>query len=288
MGSLRDRMEEDLKLAGFSASTVRVYLTYARLFVKHFGRSPEMILEEEIRDFLLELLEKRHTSAGTFRQYRSAIRFLYEHTLRKPWRVASIPPSLGRSRQSLPVVLSRNEVAALFAATESVKYRTLFMAMYAAGLRVNEACCLRTTDIDAGRRMIHVRDGKMRKDRYVMLSLRLLSSLRGYWREARPKGRYLFPGETGEGHISTQSAGIVFRKAALLAGITKPASTHCLRHSFATHLLEDGTELVVIQALLGHRRLETTALYTRMSARHIAGTESPLDRLEMKEGPTVP
>jgi len=283
MGSLRDRMDEDLRMAGFSASTVKIYVTYARQFVKSFGRPPEMIREEEIRAFLLDLLETRRVSASTYRQYRGAIEFLYAVTLKKPWRVASIPPTLGVTRVSLPVVLSRGEVAALFAATESPMYRTLFMAMYGAGLRVGEACRLKTRDVDAKRNVIHVRDGKMRKDRYVMLSSRLLASLRGYWREARPKGPYFFPGKTGDGHISRESAGIMFRKALVWAGITKPASTHSLRHSFATHLLEDGTELVVIQALLGHRRLETTALYARVSARYIASTQSPLDRLEMKE-----
>lgn len=285
MKSLAERLEIDLKLAGYGVSTIKIYQTYVRLFLKHFGKPAEHVTAEEIRAYLLWLLEERKVKHSTYRQYRAAIKFLYEVTVRRAWRVESIPAH--RGTDAVPIVLSPNEIAALFEATRDIKYRMLFMTTYAGGLRASEACRLKVGDIDSKRMVIFVREGKGKKDRYVMLSERLLAALRDYWRMVRPK-EYLFPGRAGDGHISPVAARAVFRKALVDAGIRKNVSLHCLRHSFATHLLEQGTELVVIQSLLGHRRIETTALYARVSAGLITRTTSPFDRLDEKEPQPTP
>jgi len=282
MGALRDRMVVDLKLGGYSASTAKIYLLYARRFARHFKRSPAELGEEEIRTFLLHLVEERGVLHSSYRQYRAALKFLYTVTLRRPWTVAGLAPR--RKNHPLPVVLSGEEVTALLSAVGNIKYRAVIMTTYAAGLRILEACRLRVGDIDSKRMILCVRAGKGRRDRYVMLSERLLVFLRVYWKIARPKDR-LFPGRTKDGHVSPESVRAVFKKARHRAGITKDVTPHTLRHSFATHLLEAGTDIAVIQALLGHRSIQTTSLYTHVSTRHLARTRSPLDLLESHGSP---
>jgi len=277
MGVLRDRMVVDLKLGGYSTSTAKIYLLYARRFVLHFKRSPAELGEEEIRTFLLHLVEEQGISHSSFRQYRAALKFLYTVTLRRAWTVAGIAPR--RRDHPLPTVLSGEEVTALLSAVESIKYRAVIMTTYAGGLRILEACRLRVEDIDSKRMVLCVRAGKGRRDRYVMLSERLLAFLRSYWKIARPKDQ-LFPGRTKGGHVSPGAVRGVFEKARQQAGITKNITPHALRHSFATHLLEVGTNLAVIQALLGHQSIKTTSRYIHVSTRHLARTTSPFDLLE--------
>jgi site-specific recombinase XerD len=272
-------MEADLKLGGYSASTTKIYLLYARRFALHFKRSPARLGEEEIRTFLLHLAEDHRVHHSTYRQYRAALKFLYTVTLRRAWSVAGIAPR--RKIHTLPVVLSGEEVTALLSAVESVKYRAVIMTTYAAGLRILEACRLRVEDVDSKRMVLCVRAGKGRRDRYVMLSERLLAFLRAYWKIERPQDR-LFPSNTKAGHISPESVRAVFKEALHSVGIKKDVTPHVLRHSFATHLLEAGTDLVVIQALLGHQSIQTTSLYTHVSTRHLACTKSPLDLLEAR------
>ena len=276
MGLLRDRMRQDLKLSGYSPSTCKIYLLYARLFAKFHMRSPAEMSEPEIRQFLLHLIEERKISRQTFRQVRAGLTFLYKVTLRRPAEVEHVP--IPRRETRLPEVLSGTEVAALLAAVRNPKYRGILMTMYAGGLRVAEACRLQPEDIDSKRRVILVRAGKGGRDRYTLLSERILEFLRDYWRTARPQG-WLFPCRTGTQHVSPDAIRIVFRKALSAAGITKKVTPHVLRHCFATHLVETGVDITVVQTLLGHASLRATEVYTHISIEHLGRTRSPLDLL---------
>ncbi len=281
MGIIRDRMEADLKIGGYSQNTQNIYLLYARSFAAHFMRSPEKMGADEVRRFLLHLVEKRKVSRETIRQVRSSLRFLYKVTLNRPVEIEWLP--VPRREKRLPVVLSGTEVTSLIGAVRSPKYRMIFMSMYAGGLRISEACKLRPDDIDSKRMVIRIR-GKGDKERITVLSHRLLGELRAYWRMARPRGDWLFPGGTRAGHAGKGTAAKVFRRAVQDAGITKDVTTHSLRHSFATHLIETGTDVTVVQALLGHKSLRTTEVYTHTSVEQIAQTKSPLDLLGTPTG----
>lgn len=276
MGQLRDRMEADLKLAGYSPATRKIYLLYARLYTKHHRRSAAEMGEEEIRRYLLHLVEERKISRETYRQVRAALIFLYTITLKRPTEVAHLP--VQRRNVKLPVVLSGREVGALLEAIESPKYRAIMMAQYAGGLRIAEACSLRPEDIDSKRMVIHVSAGKGGKDRYTVLSERLLAYLRDYYRRYRPK-EWLFPGQTKTGHVTAEAARRIFRLAATSAGISRRVTPHVLRHCFATHLLESGIDIAIIGALLGHGSLRTTEVYTHVSTEQIGRVRSPLDLL---------
>ncbi len=275
MSPLRQRMSEDLRLRNYAPRTQQTYLAHVRRFARHFGRAPDELGSEEIRTYQLHLVEKG-ASWSLFNQATCALRFLYTVTLQQPWRVETI--AFPRRPKRLPAVLSREEVSRLLEAVPNRKHRLVLMTMYSAGLRVSEATHLRVADIDSARMLIHVRQGKGGKDRQVMLSPVLLEALRAYWRWHRPV-LWLFPGTTPEEPLSVSSVQKVCRLARRAAGITKPVSPHILRHSFATHLLEAGTDLRMIQTLLGHRRLETTQRYTHIAAHRIGATASPLDHL---------
>ncbi len=275
MGRLRDGMHQDLRLRRYSKGTIDTYLCCARKFVAHFMRPPEEITRDEIRTYLLHLLEERKLSVSSYRQYRAAIKFLYEVTLGLPWNVERILPP--RQEKRLPQVLSRREVLAVLDAVGSLKHRAILAAVYAGGLRISEACRLTVSDIDSARMMLRVRKGKGNKDRYVKLSERLLVMLRDYARAARPTD-LLFPGSTPAGHLAPATVRKAFREAVAGAGISKQVTPHVLRHSFATHLLEDGTGLDVVQALLGHSSIRTTSVYTHVSARRLSSVRSPFDR----------
>jgi site-specific recombinase XerD len=214
-------------------------------------------------------------SYETYRQSLAAIKFLYTVTLGRPWEVKLPFP---KHQKRLPPVLNAQQITAVLSAVKSLKYRAMLMALYAAGLRISEACRLRVQDIDSQGMVLRVQDGKGAKDRYTVLAPRLLQVLREYWKQQRPKG-WLFPGHTKDGHLSPVSVRAVFKRALCQAGVPGHYTPHVLRHSFATHLLDAGTELVVIQALLGHRCLKTTALYTRVSLKHIQRVASPVQAL---------
>ena len=231
---------------------------------------------EEIRSFLLHLIEEQKVSRETVRQVRSALRFLYTVTLNRPTEVRSLPSP--RRQKHLPQVLSGTEVAALLDAVERLKYKMILSAMYGAGLRISEAVAMRTTDIDSQRMVLRVR-GKGDKDRTTLLSRRLLAELRDYWRRERPAGEWLFAGQRGSGHLGTSGTRKVFNLAVKAAGITKPVTPHVLRHSFATHLIDTGVDVTVVQSLLGHNRVSTTSRYTHTTVRRISQTRSPLDLL---------
>jgi site-specific recombinase XerD len=240
-----------------------------------YRRSPEELGEADIRGFLLHLVQVDCVAPSTYRQVLAALRFLYTVTLGRAWEVERIPfPK--RPGRKLPHVLSGEQILALFKALRSPKYRAIVMTCYAAGLRISEACQLRVADIDSQRMVLRVR-GKGDKERYTLLPPRLLQVLRVYWKLYRPTD-LLFPGRTPAGHICPDTVRQVLAKAAAAAGLAK-CTPHSLRHSFATHLLDQGTDLVVIQALLGHQSIRTTTLYTHVSTAKIQKTQSPLERL---------
>jgi len=281
MGLLRDRMAEDLRLAGYSRDTARVYLHCAKHFAKHFMRSPADMGETEVRTYLLHLLDERKLSHDSYRQYSASLKFLYTVTLKRPFEVQSIPRH--RSKPGLPVVLSGSEVQGLLAAIRNAKYRAIAMACYAAGLRVREACGLRVADIDSKRGLIHIHNGKGGKDRYVMLSRKLLQEFREYWKLTRPRN-LLFTGESALVPMTPGAVRRALHSAAAQAGLKKNVTPHVLRHSFATHLLEIGVDLRVVQVLLGHYSIQMTARYASVSAQHLQRIQSPLDLLGTAKG----
>ena len=280
MTPLRRRFIEDLELRNLSPSTTRAYVRAVAQFAQFFGKSPELLGPEQIREYLLYLIREKKVSESTYRQVLAAIRFLYRTTLDKDWVVAGIPHT--KSHKKLPIVLSMDEVERVFNAMVSLKHRAILMTAYAAGLRVSEVVSLRVSDIDSGRMMMRIDQGKGRKDRYVPLANHLLVILREYWKAARPK-EYLFPGKKEGRHITPNTAYLACKRAMRDAGIKKDCATHSLRHSFATHLLEYGTDLRTIQILLGHRNLNTTAVYTHVSRKQIESTPSPLDLLQERK-----
>ena len=277
MGDLRNRMEQDLILRNLSPSTRRNYLLYCRRFAAHYWRSPEELGEAEIREFLLYLIQVEQVSYSTYRQILAALKFLYKVTLAREWEVQRIPFPRYR-RNTFPEVLRQDQLVQLFAAFRGPKYRALLMTCYAAGLRISEACQLRVQDVDSKRMVLRVRYAKGSKQRYTVLSKNLLAMLREYWKLDRPP-EWLFPGQGKSGHVSPDSVRKAFRRACDEVGLEKWCTPHTLRHSFATHLLESGEQLVVIQALLGHTTIKTTSGYTHVRTDHIRSVKSPFDGL---------
>ena len=278
MGKLHDRMQEDLLLKAYSPHTQRAYLGCARHFARHYLRSPEEMGEQEIRGFLLYLVRDRQASPATLGMYVNALKFLYNVTLKRPEAVKGI--SHPKRPKTLPVILSPEEVLRVLAAISSVKYKAIIATAYAAGLRISEVCGLRLADIDSQRRRLHIRAGKGKKDRYVMLGESLLALLRQYYQEVRPPGVYLFPGQKPQRPISTTAVRQVLRKVIRETGLAKRVTMHTLRHCFATHLLEAGTDIRILQVLLGHSSIRTTLRYTHITDRLVQKLVSPLDLIQ--------
>jgi site-specific recombinase XerD len=276
MTELRRRVLEDLQVRNYSPHTIEVYIRCVANFARHFGTSPDRLGPEHIREYQLFLVQQKRVSWALFNQTVCALRFLYHATLHQRWMIEHIP--YPRHEQKLPVVLSPSEVAALFEATQNLKHRAILMTLYATGLRVSEVVNLQVSDIDSQRQLISVRQGKGRKDRQVMLSLKLLEVLRIYWKSYRP-ACWLFPGDRPDRPITRETVWAICKQAAGAAHLSKAISPHTLRHCFATHLLEDGADLRRIQILLGHRNLKTTAKYLHVSNLAVRSTVSPLDRL---------
>jgi site-specific recombinase XerD len=271
-------MAVDLRLRGMSPVTQRMYLGCAQRFAAYHHEAPTALGEAEVRAFLDHLVRERHVSRATHGVYVAALHFLYGVTLERPDVVRRIPYPR-RVAERLPEILSPGEVEQLLAAVGSLKHRAMVMVAYGAGLRVSELCALTAADIDSARMLIRVRAGKGDKDRYVMLSTRLLATLRAYWRQRPPRGDYLFPSPRPGQPLSRKAVWHVLRRAARRARLRKRVTPHVLRHSFATHLLEAGTDIRVIQVLLGHRSLRTTARYALVSRAHVGTVQSPLDTL---------
>jgi integrase/recombinase XerD len=281
MTPLRLRMTEDMRLRNFAPGTLSVYVNCVARFARHFGKSPELLGPDDVRAYLLHLIEQRRSSWSYYNQNLQALRFLYNVTLGRDWVLKHI--ACPKRPRRLPVVLGPDELCRFFAAVGSLKHRTILMTAYAAGLRVSEVAGLRVDDIDSQRMVIRVRQGKGRRDRYVMLSPRLLALLRDYWRLARPAD-WLFPGDIPGRPITAGSVHGICAQAARAAGLGKHVTVHTLRHSFATHLLEAGTDLRTIQVLLGHHSFSTTARYLHITTAALRSTRSPFDGLEVPPG----
>jgi site-specific recombinase XerD len=272
---LRRRMIEDMTMRKFAPRTQEGYIRAVKGFSAFLGASPEKATFEDLRRYQLHLVAS-HAGVPTINHAVTALRFLFTVTLRKPEVVGHVP--FIREPRRLPVVLSPEEVARLLDAAPGLKYKAALSVAYGAGLRASEVISLKVGDIDSTRMVIRVEQGKGRKDRYVMLSPYLLELLRAWWREARPRG-WLFPGRDPVQPLTTRQLNRACHAAAQMAEIGKPVSLHTLRHSFATHLLEQKTDIRVIQVLLGHKKLDTTALYTRVALKSLGEITSPLEHL---------
>jgi site-specific recombinase XerD len=261
MTPLRRRMIEDMELHGLSKTTQRTYVEAVKSFAKHFGRSPLQISEEEIRQFFIHLTKERRLANSTVRVYLFALKFLYRMTLQRPWPILQLVRV--KRDKKLPVVLSNEEVWRILRRLRRPEVRFSAFLMYCCGLRVSESTGLRGRDIDSQRMVVCVRHGKGAKDRSVPLPRRLLLLLREYWRQYRPAD-LLFPSKAGT-PLSASVLRKALKDAALEAGVLKNVTCHTLRHSYATHLLERGVDLRVIQGMLGHRSLRSTIVYTHLS-----------------------
>ena len=277
MQALLDRLEQDLILRQFRPATRRNYLLYARLFLRSLSKPIDDIHADDIRSFLLDQIHHHRRSHESYRQLFAVILFLFRVTLGRPQEVVRVPFPRQRQR-ALPSVLSPEDVQCLLQAFQTPKYRVLFMTCYAAGLRISEACHLQITDIDSQQNVIRVRDGKGGRERFTLLSPRLLQELRQYWVLERPRP-WLFPAKDPTRPLSTDSARKALRQAALDAGLTRPCTPHTLRHCFATHLLNARVDLVVLKTLLGHASIRTTTRYTHVSTQLLQTVTSPLDLL---------
>jgi integrase/recombinase XerD len=275
MKTLREQMLVDLQLSGAKPITQKSYLREVDNLEKYFNRSPAELGEAELKEYMLYLIKERHLSEGTFRFYVAGLKFFYRTTLKREWPVEKIKHP--RAKRKLPVVLDLSEVKSLFALTTNLKHKAILMITYSSGLRASETAHLKITDIDSKRMVVRINQGKGGQDRYSILSQTALEHLRQYFRKYRPQ-EWLFKGRRANDHLSTQSIQQLFYQAKRRAGITKPASVHTLRHSFATHLIEAGTSLHHVQLLLGHRSPTTTTVYLHVSRLNLAQVTSPLDK----------
>src|ERR1022692_3543302 len=277
MTPLRQRMLEDLQIRNYAPATVRCYVRSVADFAKHFKRSPDQLGPEEIRSWQLYLLRDKGVKISSYIQSVCGLRFFYSNTLNRKVEIERIP--LPRYEKKLPVILIKEEVKAMLQAPRNLGHRAMLATMYGGGLRVSEVTNLKVWDIDGTRKVIWIRDGKGNKDRQVMLSPPLREVLAAYYRWKRPTD-WLFPGGKPDCPISRETVFGTCRKAARLAGIAKAVHPHSLRHAFATHLLEDGVNLLVIQTLLGHKSLKTTARYLHLADSTVRSTRSPIELLD--------
>src|SRR6266700_1765474 len=258
MTSLKQRMLDDLRIRNYAPTTVECYIRSVAEFAKHFNKPPDQLGPEEIRSWQLFLLNEKRVKLSTYIQAVCGLRFFYRNTLNRKIEIDRIP--LPRYEKKLPVILSKEEVKAMLEAPKNLGHRAILATLYGGGLRVSEVTNLKVSDLDGVRKVISIRGGKGRKDRQVMLATPLREVLAAYYRWKHPTD-WLFPGKKPDSAINCSTVFQTCRKAARLAGISKPVHPHSLRHAFATHLLEDGVNLLVIQALLGHKNLKTTARY---------------------------
>jgi integrase/recombinase XerD len=277
MTSLRQRFIEDMQIRNLSVHTQRCYVLQVSLFARHFKKSPELLGPEQIRAYHVYLIKERKLATSSIAIAIAALRFVYRITLKKHWPVADILPA-PKVPRTLPIVLSPEEVIQFLDAVRIRKHHVILTTCYAAGLRVSEAVALTAPAIDSQRMVLRVEQGKGNKDRYVMLSPKLLEILRAWWRVERPQ-HWLFPGDKPGCHMTTNAVALQCRHVQRICKIPKPITPHSLRHAFAVHLLESGTDIRTIQLLLGHRSLATTAKYLRIATSKVCSTTSPLDLL---------
>jgi integrase/recombinase XerD len=279
---LRKKVLEELERRNYSQATVRVYVRSIQQFAEHFDLSPDQLGIEHVRQYQVHLFEEKKLLPHTVMAQTCALRFLYLKVLRRPFERDDLP--LPKVPRRLPIILSPEEVARLIEGAANLRHRTILMTLYSTGMRRAEICRLQVTDIDSARMMIHVREGKGRKDRDIPLSDTLLTQLRTWWRSLRDKSSpWLFPSHQLKRHGQPMSDKTVWHAclyAARRAGITKPVHPHTLRHCFATHLVEAGTDLYTVMRLLGHADLSDTEVYIHLSKRHLQAPTNPLDALQ--------
>jgi site-specific recombinase XerD len=285
MTLLRQRMLEDMGVRNLAENTQSAYLQQIIAYARHFHRRPEDLGPEEVRAYQVYLTKTRRLSPSSVSVATGALRFLYKVTLKRDWAVEDIP--MPKRPFRLPVILSPEEVMHFLDSIGNLMHRAILMTAYATGLRISEATHLKVTDIDSQRMMLRVDQGKARKDRYVMLSPRLLEELRAYWKAFRPT-LWLFPGDLPGKPITRSAVEQACQKARRVSGFQKPITPHSLRHAFATHLLETGTDVRTIQLLLGHRSLATTSRYLKVATTTVCATISPFDLLPKVESPPTP
>lgn len=290
MISLRRRMIEDMQIRNLAVNTQESYTQQVFRFAQYFQKSPELLGPEQIRAYQIYLTNEKKLSTGSIVIAISALRFLYRVTLKKDWCFADLIPA-PKMPKRLPVILSPEEVLQFLDCVRMRKHRAILTTCYAAGLRISEAIALTPPAIDSKRMVIRVEQGKGKKDRYTMLSPKLLEILRSWWRVEKPKD-WLFPGDFPGQHITRFAVEKECQKAHRICKIPKPITPHSLRHAFAVHLLEQGTDVRTIQLLLGHRSLATTAKYLLIATSKVCSTSSPLDLLprpvSMEVKPTPP
>ena len=290
MTPLRQRMLEDMRIRNLAVNTQEAYVQQVSLFARYFNQSPERLGPEQIRAYQVYLTTEKKLAPGSILIAVSALRFLYKVTLKKDWTFDAIIPA-PQKPQALPVVLSPEEVLQFLACVASRKHRAILTTCYGAGLRVSECIALTIPAIDSKRMVVRVEQGKGMKDRYVMLSHKLLAILHEWWQVERSR-HWLFPGEMPDQHISRSAVELGCQKAHRICKIAKPITPHSMRHAFAVHLLEQGTDIRTIQLLLGHRSLATTAKYLRIATSKVCSTSSPLDLLPhpipLQVKPTAP
>jgi site-specific recombinase XerD len=272
--TLKQRMRGDLQLRGFSPHTQKEYLMRVTHFARYFGKLPDKLGEKEVKEYFLYLTRDKHASYGVLNMTYCALKFIYTVTLERPWEVEKIPRL--KRPVKMPVILDKMEVRRLIAVTENLKHKAILTMAYSSGLRISEVAHLKVSDIDSARMTVLVRQGKGKKDRYTILSKVALVTLTQYLETYKPTS-WLFPGTVPGRPITESSIGCVMRAAKKWAGITKRATIHTLRHSFATHLLEGGTDIRSVQSLLGHRSLRTTIIYLHVSPQSLSRVKSPLD-----------
>ncbi|PKM78983.1 MAG: integrase [Firmicutes bacterium HGW-Firmicutes-13] len=275
---IMDATKKELKLRGYSQKTTKAYLHHIKRYAHYFTMDPKDLDEEDTRNYVLYLIDKEKVSRSYHDQAVSAIKFLYGRVLNMPRMLDSLPRP--RKEKKLPVVLSREDVTRILESVGNIKHKAILMLIYSAGLRVSEVVKLKVGDIDTERKLIHIRGAKGMKDRYTILSDVAFAILESYSEIYKP-GMWLFPGARPDKHISTRTVQAIFENAVKSANIKKDVSVHCLRHSFATHLLESGVDLRYIQELLGHKSSKTTEIYTHVSNKNLRKIKSPLDDLKL-------
>lgn len=280
MSPLRQRMIEDLRIRNYAPNTIKQYVSCVKGFACYFGRSPEFLEPPHVRQYQVHLVTEEKASWTKFNQTVCALRFLYQTTLGKDWAITHIP--YAKQPKKLPVVLSVEEIGKFLAAVRNLKHRTVLETMYGAGLRLGEALNLRVRDVDSSRMVLRIEQGKGQKDRYPPVSPTLLTKLREYWKTFRPS-EILFPGGSPDTSLSERALQDATARARKRSGIRKHIKSHTMRHSFATHLLEAGVDLRTIQIILGHRSLNTTAIYLHVATKKLHETAQSNDLLRAAE-----
>lgn len=271
-------MLQEMKLRNFSPKTIKSYVCCVKLFVTHYGKSPEELTEAHIKEYLSNLV-KRGLSFSTINAVQSALKILYKDILNQSWKVAPLKRPI--KEKKLPQILSIQEVELLINSTSNLKHKAILMTLYATGIRLGELCHLKISDVDSKRMTLWVRGGKGKKDRHTTLSEKLLAVLRDYYKRYKPQ-EYLFNGEISGDPISERTIQYIVKKALDKSGINKKVTVHTLRHCFATHLLEKGTDLFTISQLLGHQSIRTTTIYLHLQNTTIGRINNPLDSLNIK------